>query len=163
MLDHKSCRAESDYTAGIFRGEEREIEVNKIARKCTHPVLSFLIPPFSFLCHAGRSMSSQRNELFETLRLNGKVKGDLRQARMREASRSLCALHFPRSSPLQTLGVPFRLIRSTIYNPHYYPYPGSSKIPTSPCGSFDSPWSGRSCFISPDLDHSNGTHPKITR
>lgn len=58
-----------------------------------------LFPPF--LCHAGRSVSSQRNERFATGRLNGKVKGDLRQARMRQASRSLSALHFPRSSPLQ--------------------------------------------------------------
>ena len=43
MPDHKSCLAESDYTAdvsrrqAIFRGEERENEVNKIARKYTHP------------------------------------------------------------------------------------------------------------------------------
>lgn len=172
MLDHKSCRAESDYTADVCRRQPFLVDRKgkmKWTRSPGSAVIPFSLsftpppPPFSFLCHAGRSVSSPRNELFMTWRLNGKVKEDLRQARMRQASLSLCALHFSRSSPLQTPGVPFRLIRSTIYNPHYYPNPGSSKLPTSPCGSFDSPWSGWSCFISPDLDHSNGTHQKITR
>ena len=67
--------------------------MNKIARKCTHPVLAFLIPPFSFLCHAGRSVSSQRNELFATGRLIGKVMGDLRQARMRQANETPILVH----------------------------------------------------------------------
>lgn len=145
-LDHKCCRAESDYTADVcrrqaFLGDRKgKMKWKRSPGSAVIPFsLSFTPPPFSFLCHAGRSVSSQRNELFMTWRLNGKVKEDLRQVRMRQTSLSLCALHFSRSSPLQTPSVPFRLIRSTIYNPHYYPNPGWSKLLTSPCGSFDSP------------------------
>lgn len=109
MLDHKCCRAESDYTADVcrrqaFRGDRKgKMKWKRSPGSAVIPFsLSFTPPPFSFLCHAGRSVSSQRNELFMTWRLNGKVKEDLRQVRMRQTSLSLCALHFSRSSPLQT-------------------------------------------------------------
>ena len=166
ILDHKSCRAESDYTADVsrrqaFLGERKgKMKWTRSRGSAAIPFSLSLFPLFFSLPRRQIRVIPKERTFW---RLIGKVKGDLRQARMRQASGSLCALHFPRSSPLQTPGVPFRLIRSTIYNPHYYPYPGSSKLPTSPCDSFDSPWSGRSCFISPDLDHSNGIHPKITR
>lgn len=171
MLDHKCCRAESDYTADVcrrqpFLGDRKgKMKWKRSPGSAVIPFsLSFTPPPplfFSLPRRQIRVISKERT--FYDLAFEWQSKGGFETSENEtDVPFSLRTSFFQVLSPTNAPSVPFRLIRSTIYNPHYYPNPGWSKLLTSPCGSFDSPWSGWSCFISPDLDHSNGTHQKIT-
>lgn len=168
MLDHKSCRAESDYTADVcrrqaFLGDRKgKMKWTRSPGSAVIPFsLSFTPPPplfFSLPRRQIRVISKERT--FYDLAFEWQSKGGF------ETSENETGVPFSlRTSFFQVLSPTnaWRTIQTDPEHDYYYPNPGSSKLPTSPCGSFDSPWSGWSCFISPDLDHSNGTHQKITR